>query len=182
MEPRQITRWEAARFAREAFELGVRVIGGCCGVESHHVRAMAEELAEERERLPAGSDKSDQDLSLLNKKAELRKAQYEREGTGQTLFDNKSVLTHRIVLSLCVRSSKEYWWGLVPSTGRPLSRPFCCQPDPALVNKEKFYFHSLLKSYIFLTHSVLHGMSKSSIEIEVNRIKPSFRASSNNLP
>ena len=89
LEPRQVTRWEAARFAREAFDIGVRVIGGCCGVESHHVRAMAEELAEERRKLPAGSDKSDHDLTLLSRKAELRKEQYEKEGTGQTLFDNK---------------------------------------------------------------------------------------------
>ena len=44
MEPRQITRWEAARFARSAYQLGVRVIGGCCGFEPHHIRAMAEEL------------------------------------------------------------------------------------------------------------------------------------------
>ena len=58
MEPRQITRWEAARYAREAYILGVRIIGGCCGFESYHIRAMAEELCEERERLPAGSDKS----------------------------------------------------------------------------------------------------------------------------
>ena len=49
MEPRQITRWEAARYAREAFSLGVRIIGGCCGMESHHVRAMAEEMAGERQ-------------------------------------------------------------------------------------------------------------------------------------
>ena len=89
MEPRQITRWEAARFAREAYEAGVRVIGGCCGVESHHIRAMAEELCEERGRLPAGSDKSDHDLSLLARKAQIRREQYESEGTGLTLFDNK---------------------------------------------------------------------------------------------
>ena len=71
MEPRQITRWEAARFAREAYDLGVRVIGGCCGFESYHIRAMAEELAEERGGLPEGSKKSDHDLSTLKKKAEL---------------------------------------------------------------------------------------------------------------
>ena len=70
MEPRQITRWEAARFAREAYEVGVRVIGGCCGFESHHIRAMAEELAEERGRLPAGSQKSDYDLSVMKGKAD----------------------------------------------------------------------------------------------------------------
>ena len=89
LEPRQITRWEAARFAREAYEAGVRVIGGCCGVESHHVRAMAEELSPERGHLPAGSDKSDHNLSLLARKAEIRRELFESNGTGQTLFDNK---------------------------------------------------------------------------------------------
>ena len=92
MEPRQITRWEAARFAREAYEVGVRVVGGCCGFESHHIRAMAEELSEERGRLPAGSDKSDHDLRLLSKKAEIRRQQFKEEGSGgMELFDNKSV-------------------------------------------------------------------------------------------
>ena len=67
----------------------MRVIGGCCGVESHHVRAMAEELSEERGNLPAGSDKSDHDLSLLARKAEIRRELYESTGTGQTLFDHK---------------------------------------------------------------------------------------------
>ena len=28
MEPRQVTRHECARFAREAYNLGVRIIGG----------------------------------------------------------------------------------------------------------------------------------------------------------
>ena len=69
MEPRQITRFEAARFAREAYDLGVRVIGGCCGFESHHIKAMAEELAEERGRLPAGTVKSDYGFEIFKKKA-----------------------------------------------------------------------------------------------------------------
>ena len=141
MEPRQITRWEAARYAREAFQLGVRVIGGCCGMESHHVRAMAEELAEERGKLPAGSDKSDHDLSLLRRKAELRRSQHQSQGTGQTLFDNKSVFLLLMMMSMMlmmIRSSKEFWWNLQPSTGRPLSTPFCCQTEPALVNKALF--------------------------------------------
>ena len=60
VEPRQITRWEARRWARQAFNLGVRYIvivivvviviiivitivivryiGGCCGFEPYHVR------------------------------------------------------------------------------------------------------------------------------------------------
>ena len=44
MEPRMLTRWDMHRFAREAYELGVRYIGGCCGVEPHHVREAAELL------------------------------------------------------------------------------------------------------------------------------------------
>lgn len=33
LEPRQITRIEAMKFARAAYELGIRYIGGCCGFE-----------------------------------------------------------------------------------------------------------------------------------------------------
>ena len=70
MEPRQITRWEAARYAREAYNLGIRYIGGCCGFEPYHIRAMAEELSLERNgRLPEGSNKSDTDLSFHGMKA-----------------------------------------------------------------------------------------------------------------
>ena len=79
LEPRQITRWEAAKFARAAYELGVRVIGGCCGVESHHVRAMAEELEAERGALPRGSEMSDTDFSMLKWKAEQRPSQYQNK-------------------------------------------------------------------------------------------------------
>ena len=76
MEPRQITRWEAASFARQAFDLGVRVIGGCCGFEPYHIRAMAEELSAEREGYPLASAKSDYDLSTLKKKADLGRPDY----------------------------------------------------------------------------------------------------------
>ena len=48
MEPRMYTRWDMHGFARAAHELGVRYIGGCCGVEPHHIRAIAEELQAER--------------------------------------------------------------------------------------------------------------------------------------
>ena len=33
LEPRILTRWDMHRYAREAYELGVRYIGGCCGFE-----------------------------------------------------------------------------------------------------------------------------------------------------
>ena len=45
------------KFARDAYELGVRYIGGCCGFQPYHIRAVAEELAEERGKLPEGSEK-----------------------------------------------------------------------------------------------------------------------------
>ena len=45
------------KFAREAYNLGVRYIGGCCGFQAYHIRAVAEELAEERGVTPAGSEK-----------------------------------------------------------------------------------------------------------------------------
>ena len=38
LEPRTYTRWEMQDFARKAYELGVRYIGGCCGTEPHHIR------------------------------------------------------------------------------------------------------------------------------------------------
>ena len=64
LEPRQITRWEARRWAREAYDMGIRFIGGCCGFEPYHIRAMAEELAAERGGLPEASSKSDHDLRI----------------------------------------------------------------------------------------------------------------------
>ena len=44
LEPRVLTRWDVHKFARRAYDLGVRYIGGCCGFESYHIRAIAEEV------------------------------------------------------------------------------------------------------------------------------------------
>jgi betaine-homocysteine S-methyltransferase len=44
IDPFTVTRYEMGRFAREAAEIGVRYVGGCCGTAPHHVRAMAEAL------------------------------------------------------------------------------------------------------------------------------------------
>jgi len=42
LEPRIITRFDADRYTREALKLGVRYIGGCCGFQPYHIRAIAE--------------------------------------------------------------------------------------------------------------------------------------------
>lgn len=57
LEPRIITRWDVQKYARKAYDLGIRYIGGCCGFEPYHVRAIAEELAPERGFLPEASEK-----------------------------------------------------------------------------------------------------------------------------
>ena len=44
MEPRTVTRWDVHEYARRAYEMGVRYIGGCCGVQPYHIRAIAEEV------------------------------------------------------------------------------------------------------------------------------------------
>ena len=44
LEPRQVTRFEMGKFARDAYNVGIRYIGGCCAVLSYHIRAIAEEV------------------------------------------------------------------------------------------------------------------------------------------
>jgi len=45
MEPRQLTRADCHKFARKAYNMGIRYIGGCCGFEPYHIRALAEEVS-----------------------------------------------------------------------------------------------------------------------------------------
>ncbi|WP_411016269.1 homocysteine S-methyltransferase family protein, partial [Salmonella sp. s51884] len=89
-----MTRWDSHKYARDAYNAGVRYIGGCCGFEAYHIRAVAEELATERGYKPAGSEKHDpwgQGL-LLHTKPWVR-----------------------------ARARREYWENLKPSSGRPFS-------------------------------------------------------------
>jgi betaine-homocysteine S-methyltransferase len=44
LDPFTCNRFEIADFAREAFDLGVRYLGVCCGAAPHHIRSMAEAL------------------------------------------------------------------------------------------------------------------------------------------
>jgi len=59
LEPRTLTRLDCYKYAREAFEAGVHYIGGCCGFEPHHVRAVAMELEKEVGRQPPGIEHAD---------------------------------------------------------------------------------------------------------------------------
>ena len=54
LETLQLSRAALAGFAERAEAAGIRYIGGCCGVNAHHVRAMAEALG----RRPPAADKS----------------------------------------------------------------------------------------------------------------------------
>merc|ERR1712080_98051 len=109
LEPRLVTRFEAKQWAREAYQLGVRYIGGCCGFEPYLARAIGEELAVERKCLPHSSRKSDVDLSLWS---DISSRQDRHAGKG----------------------TRQYWDTLTPCTGRPLSAPLCRQPDPQIVS------------------------------------------------
>jgi len=44
LDSRTCTRSEVHQFTRSAYEIGVRYVGGCCGMEPHHIRAMAQEV------------------------------------------------------------------------------------------------------------------------------------------
>merc|ERR1719466_93533 len=100
LEPRVCTRWDMHRYAREAYEVGVRYIGGCCGFEPYHIRAIAEELAPERGRLPEGSDKSDHDLSAMRKICE----KYSGKQDVETMYG-------------MYKCSKDFWLNMEPATG-----------------------------------------------------------------
>nr|XP_039248436.1 betaine--homocysteine S-methyltransferase 1-like [Styela clava] len=99
LEPRSMTRMEVHKFARAAFDLGVRYIGGCCGFEPHHIRAIAQELNKERGKPPP----------------------VEKIAPAFGKGASKSAVGGE-------RASREYWYNLTTATGRPyspaLSKPF----------------------------------------------------------
>ncbi|XP_077377446.1 betaine--homocysteine S-methyltransferase 1-like [Festucalex cinctus] len=102
MEPRTLTRWDMHKYAREAYDAGIRFIGGCCGFEPYHIRAVAEELAAERGFLPPASDK------------------HGMWGAGLEMHTKPWVRA---------RARREYWENLLPASGRPkcpsMSTPDC---------------------------------------------------------
>uniref|UniRef100_A0A493TH34 Hcy-binding domain-containing protein n=1 Tax=Anas platyrhynchos platyrhynchos TaxID=8840 RepID=A0A493TH34_ANAPP len=101
LEPRIVSRWDVQKYARKAYDLGIRYIGGCCGFEPYHIRAIAEELAPERGFLPEASEK--------------------HGSWGNSL----SMHTKPWVRA---RARKEYWENLKPASGRPYC-PSMSKPD-----------------------------------------------------
>ncbi|XP_057645893.1 S-methylmethionine--homocysteine S-methyltransferase BHMT2 isoform X2 [Chionomys nivalis] len=101
MEPRVATRWDIQKYAREAYDLGVRYIGGCCGFEPYHIRAIAEELAPERGFLPPASEK------------------HGSWGSGLNMHTKPWIRA---------RARREYWENLLPASGRPFC-PSLSKPD-----------------------------------------------------
>ncbi|XP_041465761.1 betaine--homocysteine S-methyltransferase 1-like isoform X2 [Lytechinus variegatus] len=92
LEPRILTRWECHRYAREAYDLGIRYIGGCCGFEPYHIRAVCEELNKERGFYPEGTEK------------------HALWGDGLRQHTKPWVRA---------RARRDYWENLKPSSGRP---------------------------------------------------------------
>merc|ERR1712180_444809 len=102
LEPRICTRWDMHKFAREAWELGGRYIGGCCGFEPYHIRALAEELAVEKGgKKPAGSEK------------------HMMWGEGLEMHTKPWVRA---------RARRAYWENMKPASGRPFCPSMSC-PD-----------------------------------------------------
>lgn len=101
LEPRVLTRWEMQKYARDAYDLGVRYIGGCCGFEPYHIRAVAEELAQERGKKPIASEKHDE------------------WGLGLRMHTKPWVRA---------RARRDYWETIKPASGRPHCAA-CSKPD-----------------------------------------------------
>jgi betaine-homocysteine S-methyltransferase len=62
LDPFLCNRYEIAEFGREAFALGVRYLGVCCGAGPHHVRSLAEALGR---RPPASRFSPDMSKHIL---------------------------------------------------------------------------------------------------------------------
>nr|DBA23504.1 TPA: hypothetical protein GDO54_014415 [Pyxicephalus adspersus] len=107
LEPRIVTRWDIHKYARAAYNLGVRYIGGCCGFEPYHTRAIAEELAPERGFLPPGSEK------------------HGSWGGGLDMHTKPWVRA---------RARRDFWENLPPASGRPYC-PSMSRPDAWGVTK-----------------------------------------------
>lgn len=98
LDSRVLTRTEAAKFARACYELGVHYIGGCCGVEPHHIRALSQELQPERGIVPPTNDMTPA-YSKHMAESEMKRYRFKA-------------------------NNKDFFWNLTPGTGRPMNPAF----------------------------------------------------------
>ncbi|KAJ6669818.1 hypothetical protein lerEdw1_000367 [Lerista edwardsae] len=129
LEPRILTRWDVHKYAREAYNLGIRYIGGCCGFEPYHIRAIAEELAPERGFLSQASEKHGSWGNALG----MHTKPWSSLSHALTLFDEDYTVFIKVFLFLH-RARKEYWENLLPASGRPYC-PSMSRPDDWGVTK-----------------------------------------------
>jgi len=75
LESRICTRFDMQRYAREAYNMGIRYIGGCCGFQPYHIRAITEELSDVRGRNYEGCKKYEPNAEglLMHTKPWVRK-------------------------------------------------------------------------------------------------------------
>jgi betaine-homocysteine S-methyltransferase len=62
LDPFTCNRYEIAEFGRDAYDLGVRYLGVCCGAGPHHIRSLAEALGR---RPPASRYSPDMSKHIL---------------------------------------------------------------------------------------------------------------------
>jgi betaine-homocysteine S-methyltransferase len=94
LESRVCTRFDIEKYARQAYDMGIRYIGGCCGFEAYHIRAVCQELEKERGKMCPAADK------------------YEYGGTALRTHTKPWVRQ---------RANKDYWTTMQPASGRPFS-------------------------------------------------------------
>jgi betaine-homocysteine S-methyltransferase len=79
LDPFVCNRYEIAEFGKEAFALGVRYLGVCCGAGPHHVRSLAEALGR---RPPASRYSADMSKHIVfgsDKRLDQRTLEYGRK-------------------------------------------------------------------------------------------------------
>lgn len=127
-----MTRWDMQKYAREAYNAGIRYIGGCCGFEAYHIRALSEELQAERGFYPAGSEKHGNWGSGL----EIHTKPWVR-----ARYSPPFLIFHVSSVVKCInpdsshrRARRDYWEKLKPASGRPFC-PSLSKPDSWGISK-----------------------------------------------
>jgi len=92
LEPRLLTRWDARRYAREAYDLGVRYFGGCCGFEPYHMREISDEIKGKVGKTYPG------------------KVKHDNMGNRRIFPDNSDISDSQAI---------DFWMNHLPATGRP---------------------------------------------------------------